>query len=95
MYYEQEVPLTCSELAFYVLPKYSDPPDSCIISDHCRKKALTELATLACELHIGKTKDSLIGELLAINDLYCNNPLSEKEVCEIAEEVYERVRSYC
>jgi len=89
---QREMILSCSNLACHVLPIYCDPPESYQISDHCRKEALTELATIACRLHIGKTKDSLIEELWDINISYCKNPLSEDEVYEIAENVYKRVR---
>jgi len=89
---QKEMIPSCLEVAYYVLPKYCDPPESYQISDHCRKEALAEVATVVCRLHIGKTKNSLMDDLWNINILCCMNPLPKKAVYKIVEEVYDRER---
>lgn len=89
---QKEMILSCLEVAYYVLPKYCDPPESYQISDHCRKEALTEVATMVCRLHTGKTKDSLMNDLWDINIHHCINLLPENEVYEIVDKVYNSER---
>jgi hypothetical protein len=47
-------------------------------------------ATILCRSHIGKTQESLYKDLLKINDIYIQNPLTEDDIYEIAEKAYHK-----
>jgi hypothetical protein len=81
-------PVRYWEAANYILTQYSDEPNSYLIPDHCREEALLMFATMMCRSHVGKTRESLYTELLKVNGIYLQNPLTDHDVYEIAEDVY-------
>jgi len=77
------------EASYYILPKYSDTK-LFIVGDQCREMALTEIAEALCQSVIAKSKETLASDLFTVNHLFCENPLPEEDVYEIAERVYKK-----
>ena len=81
-------PVKYWEAANYILTKYSDEPYSNLVPDHCREEALIIFATMMSRSHVGKTQESLYKDLLKVNDIYLQKPLTGHDVYEIAEKAF-------